>query len=283
MIFQKIKDSIYNPEFYREIRNEKFGRAFAYYYKLAFWIALISTIFFGFTLGPRLSGFLEMLNEKVLTAYPAGLEVTIKDGHASTNQATPTIIPLPVTEIPAKIDSRDNQMPANLENFLVIDTTQPFTLEMFKNYQTIALLTADSLVSYDRGQAVTIRSLQNWPSFVINQGNLTTWSTSLKSVASRWLLPLVLVGIFLLVFFIATFALAYLLVASLLVYLVAIIRQNRLTYSQAYRVSLHAITLPVIISMFDLLLPSFTLPPFLFTLILLLVVAVNLKPLPTPN
>lgn len=283
MIFQKIKDSIYNPEFYREIRNESFGRAFAYYYKLAFWIALISAIVASFTISPKLNSFLDLVDEKVLTAYPAGLEVTIKDGHASTNQVAPTLIPLPVTEIPAKIDSRDNQMPADLENFLVIDTTQPFTLEMFKNYHTVALLTADSLVSYDRGQAVTIRSLQNWPSFVINQGNLTTWSTSLNSVASRWLLPLVLVGIFLLVLFIATFALAYLLVASLLVYLVAIIRQNRLTYSQAYRVSMHAITLPVIISMLDLLLPSFTLPPFLFTLILLLVVAVNLKPLPTPN
>jgi hypothetical protein len=93
----------------------------------------------------------------------------------------------------------------------------------------------------------------------------------------KFLGPLMVLGI--LAFLVAYFAvqLVYLFLAALFVWAILRLKGIKARYGEAYRVGLHAMTLSILVNAFAF---AFHIPlgiPFFFTILLLIVVAVNCK------
>jgi len=157
-------------------------------------------------------------------------------------------------------------------------------VEQFEKYNTAVLLKQDAVYYYSKYESrdkkiikgeTAFQPLSKVPDTTINKALASTFLTKLLPII-KFLVPFMVPIIFLGLCFIMIWMLVYLLFAALVVWLVAKVRKFSLTYKQSYQVSTHAITLPLIV--YCLLFPfAFALPPFTFTLILVIIAHLNLK------
>lgn len=274
--FNNVKKSIYSPDYYQEVLARPFSYSLRYFFLLVTVVALLATIVISFSVLPKITSFLNMVDEKVLQYYPDELEIVIEKGKASTNVQEPYFI-----KVPADWEQDDKVKPAGMENILVIDTKAPFSLENFKNYKTACLLTEDSLACYDDNQAVKITPLTQMPNFKINEAVVSSFLNKVQPFLK--LAYPIFILVFFLVFFVSSAArLIYLLIGALLIWLVAKIKKVGIGYKKSYQIGLHLMTLPLIAGfLINHLLTLFGIridPPYLFTIILVLAAFVNLKP-----
>lgn len=265
---KKVKSSVYDPLYYSEILNMNFGGSLKYFFKLSLLLALVGAVYLSFVSIPKVNSFISTFGDRVVEAYPAELEVRLKDGLVSTNVVEPYIIPLPKDEFNADYNK------SNYENLIVIDTKSDLSLDKFNAYNTVVLLTKNAVLTRDKGK-ITITELKGTSDLTINRDKLVYWVGKVTPFVKKlpYIIPvLVFTGLFL--YF--AFSLFYLLFVALLVFIMGKIRKLGLSYKKSYQISLHAITLPLILSMvswFVNIKMFFLLP----TIILLVVVWVNLK------
>jgi hypothetical protein len=270
--FKKVGSSIYSPVFYRELLDKPLKSSIRYFFTLILLLSLVFTAVISVTLIPNLHSFFSSLGTKVVAYYPEELQVTIKDGVASTNVIEPYFLQIPEELKDSNGVSEDSFRP---ENLLVIDTQHDFNLTRFTDQSTFALLTEDSLIYKDENGKVTIQSLKEIPDVVITKDAVSRWMTSLTPFLK--VLPLLLPIVFFVVgFVVSTFKLIYFFVAALLVWLVASIKKVKITYKKAYQITIHAFTLPLLL---DVVLKIFGGSSIFFlpTILLLVIVALNLK------
>lgn len=265
---KKVKSSVYDPIYYSEILNMNFGGSLKYFFKLSLLLALVGAIYLSFVSIPKVNSFISTFGDRVVEAYPAELEVRLKDGLVSTNVVEPYIIPLPKDEFNADYNK------SNYENLIVIDTKSDLSLDKFNAYNTVVLLTKNAVLTRDKGK-ITITELKGTSDLTINRDKLVYWVGKVTPFVKKlpYIIPvIVFTGLFL--YF--AFSLFYLLFVALLVFIMGKIRKLGLSYKKSYQISLHAITLPLILSMMSWFI---NIKMFLFvpTIILLVVVWVNLK------
>lgn len=265
---KKVKSSVYDPIYYSEILNMNFGGSLKYFFKLSLLLALVGAIYLSFVSIPKVNSFISTFGDRVVEAYPAELEVRLKDGLVSTNVVEPYIIPLPKDEFNADYNK------SNYENLIVIDTKSDLSLDKFNAYNTVVLLTKNAVLTRDKGK-ITITELKGTSDLTINRDKLVYWVGKVTPFVKKlpYIIPvLVFTGLFL--YF--AFSLFYLLFVALLVFIIGKIRKLGLSYKKSYQISLHAITLPLILSTVSLFI-NIKMFRFVPTIILLVVVWVNLK------
>ena len=265
---KKVKSSVYDPLYYSEILNMNFGGSLKYFFKLSLLLALVGAVYLSFVSIPKVNSFISTFGDRVVDAYPAELEVRLKNGLVSTNVVEPYIIPLP------KDDFNSEYSKSNYENLIVIDTKSDLSLDKFNAYNTVVLLTKNAVLTRDKGK-ITITELKGTSDLTINRDKLVYWVGKVTPFVKKlpYIIPvIVFTGLFL--YF--AFSLFYLLFVALLVFIIGKIRKLGLSYKKSYQISLHAITLPLILSMVSWFI---NIKMFLFvpTIILLVVVWVNLK------
>ncbi len=262
---RRIYQSVYSPEFYRELLSRPFSFSFKYYYGLAVLVALVMGVFLTLNMAPAILNFARNILPGFAGYYPEELVITIKDGKASANQ--PYII-----KMPAEFD-----ISSSTPNLLVIDTEHPFMLEVFYSYKTAALLTEDNLISRDKEGRLTITPISRFPNTVINRSLVENWIGKASRFIS-WLFPLVGVFIFIGYIVYASLLLIYLLIAALLILLIGRIKKAAFGYKKAYQIGLHAITLSFVLEALLGFIPQLN-PhiPFQFTLLLLVIVIINIS------
>lgn len=279
---ENVKSSIYNPAYYSEILNQPFSSSLKYFLSLAALIALFSTIVFSFTTLPEINKFINEISPKVLNYYPDNLEVTVKNGKVSTNVTEPYFIKMPA-EIKSEFQNSNNNSTktspdlTKIDNLFVIDTISPLTMDSFKNYKTFVLISRDS-VAYVDNNAVKIQSLDQSINAVINKGKISSALNEIMPYIK--IIPFVLVPSVFIGWWIGFIIgnLIYLIFGAFVIWLAAKIMKKELEYGKAYQVGLHAITLSVILdAMVFWFFPQLKFT-FLFTIIMLVIVWVNLKP-----
>jgi hypothetical protein len=214
-----------------------------------------------------------------LDYYPQELEITIKNGKVSTNVQEPYYIKIPTewkNNAPdnLEINGQPTSQLADIDNLLVIDTKNPFSLEKLYAYRTVALLTSDSVV-YISDNKIEIQPLKNISDFRINKSQLVYLAGTIKPF-TKFVYPVVCLGIFVGQALLLLFKFVYLLVAALLIWLVVAIKKINLGYKKSYQLGLHLITLGVILEPIIYLLGISTFP-FAFTILLLLLALLNIK------
>jgi hypothetical protein len=243
-IFKKIWKSIYGPEFYADLANKGTGFSVGYYVKFILLVSIITMIVVSAVFIPLSRVFLSDNSINTFVAmYPADLNLNVKDGILSTNVVEPYKIALP------SIKALDKNL-SKIENFAVVDTkVSTISLESFKQYNTMVLLTKDSVVVMKDGGLQIIPFTPVKEELNINRQTITKFSYSVAPVFRKlvWLTPIfVYVGSFIAnLFMLVTFF-----IFALLTWLILVLLKKSGGYMHSYRVTIHAMTLGMIISAF---------------------------------
>lgn len=272
-IFKQIKNSIYNPIYYKNIvLNETLKDSLKYLAKVSLVAALAGVILFSFTL-PVFYKTVKMLVDTEVANYPEDLVINIKGGVVSTNKPEPFAIKL---SQPSKDLNKSNTgVP---ENVLVIDTTKSFNVDSFASYSTLALLTNNSIIiSKDNIGNLQVISLSKSKDTQITKSYLS----SIESKLFKYL-PLIFVTIIVFVFvalFIGYFAVTLLLliVYAFLIWLIMKLKGLNFTYKDSYKVGIHASTILIVLSILGMFAPVLG-SLVIKTVAILLVVYINLFP-----
>ncbi len=262
-----IADSIYNPAFYRQIIERPFSYSLKYFLGLAMTLTIVHAAIFSISALPPIRNFLSSAGENIIGFYPEELEVTIQQGNASTNVAEPYFIKIPA--------SWNENGDSTIENLVVIDTKNDFSLDQFYQYRTAAWLTKDSLI-FLKDSGIQIEPLTKIENLTINQGQIRTLITRATPYL-KFVTPVIfLVALFAILFSFVS-KLLYVLLLALIILIIGKIKDVPLTYGKAYQIGLHAITLGLIVNLLPSNFPLLHIP-FLFSILTIVVVAMNLKP-----
>lgn len=263
----KIKNSIYGPSYYRNINSESFSDSLKYFFLFIVLVAFLLMIFYVALAIPKIKSFLDVAPSKLLNYYPDDLEITIKDGIASTNLQDPYVFRMP-----------NSLSGKNYENLLVLDTENQFSLENFYGQNTLCLLSQDKLACYDEDGSLKITPLKGID-FVFSEQILLSFISKIKPYFSLIYL-LLIISIFLGFFLSLSSRLVYMLIFALVILAVARIKKADLNYKKSYQAGLHLMTLPIIVTSIlggvSALTKTDISIPFLFSAIFLIMAVINI-------
>lgn len=278
--------SLTKPAYYKDILSAKFSFSLKYLALLLFLISLFSTFKLAInfiSLKPKLPEFADTLKKVIVDIYPDKLVVTHKGGKISTNVEEPYFIDMPESGKSWKTGSR---------HFFAIDTKG--TVEEFEKYDSVILLTDEFAVMPDnqnQQNGYKIYPLKDWLKDVpegafINKAiyqELVIRILPVIDVLPRYLTIAAIFIILLAPFFVMSVALSgymlYLLFLTLVLWIIAKTMKKDLSYGKTYQLSLHGLTLPILISsLISLFGKAF---PFLFSAIFLVFMIVVIKELPS--
>lgn len=257
--------------YYRELLTRPFSFSWKYYSALALVISVFLTIVSSVPLVPQVGQVVHEFPPKFFAYYPDELEIRIEKGIVSSNVVEPYVLPMPV------MLQREARLEGAQESLAVIDTKTLFSVEQFHAYKTLLWIGKDQLAIYDGNGGVRIEPLNKRMDLVVNEGVLRVFEQQLRPFYPfAALLSVIVIFLGLIVALGINFA--YLILGAVFIFFLGRLLKERWSYGTAYRIGLHAITLPLLLdtlfSLFDL--PLFYLP-FLFTAIMLGVVFVNFK------
>lgn len=272
--FKTIKESIYSPVFYSHIPQKKFGSVLKYFVLLILLLAIVqalgaSKIFFGDV--PRV---INQVMKDAAEIYPQDLVININEGQVSINQPEPYFIPNPIG-LQKDFDG--------ITNLLVIDTVTPFNATKLIEYQTIFWLTKDSIAVKQKQGQIRLYSLSQIQQDVsITRQEVDRIFTALSPYAKFLTIfggP-ILCLLFVIILFVAfMFRLVYLLIFTIITYIVGKLLKLKFTYGQSYKIGMYAITLGLIVDVLFGFLRKWIYVPqisYMVTLITAVVVIVNL-------
>jgi hypothetical protein len=240
-VFSVVKESFYGPERYARVATGRATAGITY----AFFAATLGALSFSsmFILGfISLSG-VDISREAVNRIYPDGLEITIKDGVASTNMQEPILIStdevMNAFNLPANLSRVDEF--GQYQNILVIDTTRELSLNDVEAYQSWAVLGNNNFYTHDSEEGITAQPLRGTPGIqVITESVAQDVIDGIRPFIV-WGIPVALIVIAVsFVFFFGIFLLALAAPATLVVKLIAKLQGFSISYSGAYAVSLLA-------------------------------------------
>jgi len=191
------------------------------------------------------------VNKFLLSAenfYPKGLELKIKNGQLSSNTIEPFFF------------DPDQRITANVRrHFLIIDTKG--TIDNYPNYNTYILATKNAVVypsksNNDKIQETSVFYFKDMKrDFTMNKNVYDSFLKMVKPYSGRVLFfvdYVVLILLFLFLIFGSlfwTFGIMFgLLILTFFAWLINLIFKKHLSYGSLYKMGMHAVTLPLIIS-----------------------------------
>ncbi len=267
--FQKIRSTVYDPDFYAKISKTSLGSALKYFFLFILLLTVINTLILSYELGVKAPTEVKSFVNQSVNSYPSDLEVNIEDGQVNTNAQEPFFVPFP----------QDDTEYEGLNNILVIDTKTPFSSAQFDQYKTLLWLTKDSLFYQNREYDNRSIALNEFDDIKIDR----TFVQGLVDKVNPWLNYLgpaliLLTFIGLLIGF--SFNLLYFLFIAVLIFFLSSIFKWGLKFSGAYKTAIYASTLAFIVDLVIFntgLYTGFFGFPFLFTLTTLCIVTINLQ------
>jgi hypothetical protein len=276
--FKTVKESIYSPTFYATVPKKTFGSAFKYFVLLALLVAVFSAIRMEPVFFKTVPQWIDDFTKNAAEIYPNDLVVNVIDGQVSINQPEPYLIPVPA-------NLKEDMNKAGIFNLLVVDTVTPFSAGQLDEYGALAWLMEDGIAvkSNQRNGEVRTYSLSQARDFTIDRQKVDELFTKLQPYAKfaiNFSGPILFVFFVIAVFIGGLFRMVYLLLFAVVTYVVGKLLKVKLTYGQAYKVSMYAVTLGILIDLVLMFVGAFiTVPqiPYLFTMVTTAVVLVNLQ------
>lgn len=264
--------NIASPSAYRAHLKTSFWSSFWYLYWLiaatvfvTMLVILVEIVFFL----PALRDGVAVVNSDLPALYPPDLEVTLKAGELSTNMPEPFSIDLPQHWRDFLSDG-DNDFPAHL---LTFDTSAH--VEDYDPSQTLALATRTALVLPDKEMSYRVVAFdQIDENFTMTKDRYDAFAAAVTPyllAVPTFLLTVIIILVVLLPFvggfFLLFGYLLYLLLATLLFWMIAAIMNRKIGYGGLYLLALNALTAPLLITF---ILGWFGIDfPFFFSLLLL--------------
>lgn len=273
--FASIPASVYSPAFYAGVPHQTFWKGFWYLVRLYLVILALFSLFIFIPLWNNRAELGEGI-QNTLNVYPEELVLTLTDSQVSTNVEEPYFISM--DEIIPEEWKSDIQ--EDIENLMVIDTKTPFTAEQFSSYKSVIWIGQDAVYTWKNEGTVEVSSLEGVPDIVIDK---TFVDEKIGVLWDRVKVAIPFLAVFTFIVFwvgAVAFRLVYLLILALLVLLMGNIMKISLDYAASYKIALYGVTLSSVLSAAIFLTSSmtgFNGFPFTFTILSLLVIAVNLQ------
>jgi hypothetical protein len=239
---QTIGGSVYSPEFYRGLFERPFSFSFRYFVLLCLLASLASAIWVSADAVPSFRTFGDNLGPSLVNSYPDDLVITISNGKVTSNETGPVFInPLDFSSNP------DIKKSMGATNLLVVDTVSPFTLGRFKDYNAVVWLTGEGMVTRDSEGKIQVIGLENVADTRIDKQYVREMSQKIPPFVTvvSFVLP-ILIYFAMLIYYVST--LGYLILGALIVLAIARLKKIEIGYKKSYQISLHAITLPILLS-----------------------------------
>lgn len=192
---QESKSNFFSLEHYSKIlAGEKGFKSFLVILLFSLLVSIKPSIYFfqvGYPFIKNLEGKLTSLVNEI---YPKDLEITIKDGIASSNVTEPYYVTISQDRLENVFSTSETKSQQSSKiRLLAIDTKGK--AEDFERYQSLALLTQTSLTTY-KDNNINIYPLRNIQDFTINK---TLIDTTLKDLNKdnrivKFLVPLIYLG-----------------------------------------------------------------------------------------
>jgi len=227
--FYVLARSFTSPSYYADVVKTSFWFSFKFFYFYFFLYSVAGTDFF---------------SKNIDTLYPQELVVKIQNGEVSTNVSEPYIISLfDFKRIFDEMRVLGAKTP-DLVNLLVIDTKA--SVDDFTRLQTYALLTKDKFIVYDDKGGYRVYPLTDVSNVVIDK-DLAMQITSAVKPFFKWVTPLAIIGIFILLFaFIPSEVMTYLIFGAFVLWIAG----KMLSYQIGLHLSLIPTTVFGLISLF---------------------------------
>ncbi|PIS08754.1 hypothetical protein COT75_04705 [Candidatus Beckwithbacteria bacterium CG10_big_fil_rev_8_21_14_0_10_34_10] len=238
------RNSAFKPKYYADILKTPFSFSVKYFVFLFLFLSFITVLSISYPLITDFKPALEKFKNDAPKLYPTELVLDIKNGLVSTNVLEPYFIPLEPSLFPEEIKMGLEKQP--IQNILVIDTSVPAS--EIKKYQTVALLTRDSLAILGDNNEIRIQTLEEIKEFHLDKEIVKTgWGMIVPYF--KYIIPGIII---VLIIFVPLFTLIgkffFLMFFSLITLITARLFSNKeVNYSKAIQLNLHAITLPIII------------------------------------
>lgn len=183
---------------------------------------------------------------------PAGVEVVVKDGVVTTGDNQPIVIPIPEEEQKQKKKKKHKKEKedewVDFKNLLVVNASVSNQLQAFEKYKTVALVTSEKIVIAEGEGETKVIDVDVLPNMTINQENiLEKYDLFIPFIkVAIFVLPLLVWPFF--AFGLVVYYLFLTLVLALIFLVVAGLKKVRVSYKQAYIISLYGLTGPILLS-----------------------------------
>lgn len=256
-------ESLTKPEYYKNIIDAKFSFSLKYLYILLSFSTLLLGLKSALIIAkstPHIPDFIKTTKTVLSKIYPEELTITITEKKISTNVVEPYYI-----SFPNELGVSEGE----LKYLLAIDTSAD--IADFDKYQSLFLLSKEFVAMKDNSTGYKVQALdeilKNVPDGATMKKSDFNALVALLDPYYQYIYPAVYVFIVFLVtlwpLFVAVLGLVgrliMLVFSSLLLFIFAKILKRGLTYKNIYQMSMHGLTLPVLISTF-LMLTNFRFP-----------------------
>lgn len=245
-ILNTIKSSIYNPVFYSSIKDSTTKSAFIYYTKLNLLVAIFIVFFISIIAIPSFLSVTKLSNiESFLSTFPKDFEIVIKDGSAFSNINESYDVPVPVNLFDKKSNFENK-----FDNILTVDTNSEFSLDKFKNSQSMFYLSKDYLAFEDERGKINIESIKGLPDFVINQSIILTKLDKVLIYINILAISIfVILGYFMIFVFLFVSNLIFISIMSLIIMLILKLKKLPALYGDIFKNGLYVITTIILLEM----------------------------------
>jgi len=247
-LFDVLVKSLTKLSYYKEIKKANFKFSLKYLFFLFYILSLITSIVLGVSVAvlviPNVPKFVSLVESKAGSVYPDNLVVDIKNGQVTTNQVEPYFIDTP------------GQILGNVSgnHFITIDTKA--NVADITSQKTAILVTKDSVaVAGNSTSSYKVYPIDGSTNFEINK---TSYNKLISQILPflKYIQPglIILVILLFLVWpviaagFSLLAELIYLLVFSLVFFLITKLMKKDIEYKKLYQMAMHAATLPILLS-----------------------------------
>jgi len=249
--FFSLKKSLFDPKYYQDVAKTSFWFSYKYLWFLLFILIFIKSLTFAGSylknrhqIQPRIDKFMI----EAQNFYPKDLEIKIRNGQLSTNAQEPFFFDL------------DNRVTADLRrHFLIIDTKG--SIENYPNYNTYILATKNAVVYPSKSENNQIEQTSVFyfrdlkQNFTINKGIFDNLLNIVRPYTFRALFYIDSVALIFLFFFLVFGSLFWtngimfgLLFLTFFIWIVNLIFKKQYSYGSLYKIGMHAVTWPIVIS-----------------------------------
>lgn len=268
---QKIKSSVFDPDFYGKIKHHSLSSALKYFFLFILLLSVVNIVIIAYDLGVKIPGEIKSSVNQAVMSFPSDLEVNLEDGQVTTNATEPYFVPFP------EMDQETEYSGVN--NLLVIDTKTPFSSAQFDQYKTVAWLTKDSLFYQNREFEQRSLDLSKFDNISINKNFVQDLANKINPWIN-YIGPALILLSFIFLFIGFTFYLIYFLFLGVLIFFLSRIFKWGLNYSASYKTAIYASTFSILLDYALLNTAAYTGFfgfPFLFTLTALCITTINLQ------
>lgn len=245
--------SLTQPSYYNDIRKAPFGFSMKYFTVFNFFIALIVTTIISV---PVATFDLQKAITTASTIYPEELQIEVMDGELSINQELPYVVSIDESFLKDfGVDERIDDFNIDLVTFT---SDQEFIgVGNFANYKSFAVITESTVYVIDDMETGEVRAYpisQAQQDMVIDADMVAVFTDNLKNMSfikNKVYVPTISSIVFVAAF-IGTLIVrsVTLLIFSLLAWLTAMLamKDKQLSFGEVYQLSIHSITLVILVS-----------------------------------